>query len=72
MFLTDEFNTTNYLLVSLALDNRNTLFTTPHVLCSLAREGILSTAYVDAALTYFVETKHWDRAYVEGLRNEYL
>ena len=72
MFLTDEFNTTNYLLISLALDDRNTLFTTPHVLCSLARDGILSAAYVDAALTYFVETKHWDSAYVERLRSEYL
>jgi rRNA-processing protein FCF1 len=72
MFLTDEFNTTTYLLVSLGLDDRNTLFTTSHVLCSLADDGSLSTGYVDAALTYFVETKHWDRAYVEQLRSEYL
>lgn len=72
MFVTDEFNTTNYLLISLGLADRNTLFTTPHVLCSLASHGVLDACYVDALLTYYVETKNWDRAYVERLRETYL
>jgi len=72
LFVTDEFNATNYLLVSLALDDRNVLFTTPHVLCAFADRGILSDEYVAAALTYFVETKHWYRAYVGQLRRRYL
>lgn len=72
MFLTDEFNTTNYLFVSLALDDRNTLFTTPHILCVLADNGHLSPPYVDAALTYYVETKQWDRQYVAQLRTTFL
>lgn len=72
LFITDEFNTTNYLLVTLALDDRNTLFTTPHILCTLAVHGILAEEYVDAALTYYVETKGWDRQYVARLRQEYL
>lgn len=72
MFVTDEFNTTNYLFVSLALDDRNTLFTTPHVLCELAEDGVLDSRYVSAALTYYVETKNWDRQYVAQLRRKYL
>jgi hypothetical protein len=72
MFVTDEFNTTNYLLVALALADRNTLFTTPHVLCVLTAHGILDRRYVDAALTYYVDTKGWDREYVDRLRDEYL
>ncbi len=72
MFVTDEFNTTNYLFVSLALDDRNTLFTTPHVLCVLAENGVLDTRYVNAALTYYVETKQWDSQYVARLREKYL
>lgn len=72
MFVTDEFGSTNYLLVSLGLDDRNTLFTTPHVLCSLADRGVLDDRYVHAVLTYFVETKHWDRTYVDRLRSRYL
>lgn len=72
MFVTDEFNTTNYLLVSLALDDRNVLFTTPHLLCVLATNDVLSRQYVTGALTYYVETKDWDRQYVEQLRSEYL
>ncbi len=71
MFVTDEFNTTNYLFVSLALEDRNTLFTTPHVLCMLAADGILDVGYVNAALTYFVETKGWDRQYIGQLRSKY-
>ena len=41
LFLTDEFNTTNYLFINLALDDRNILFTTPHVLCTLATQEVL-------------------------------
>jgi len=72
MLVTDEFNGTNLLFVALALDDRNTLFTTPHVLCKLADSGVLDAEYTDAALTHYVETKHWDRAYVEHLRSDYL
>ena len=72
LFVTDEFNSTNYLFVSLALDDRNTLFTTPHVLCALADRDVLSKRYVDAVLTYYVETKGWDRQYVDQLRRQYL
>lgn len=72
LFVTDEFNTTNYLFVSLALEDRNTLFTTPHVLCVLAEHVILDSQYVAAVLTYYVETKNWDRGYVSQLRDTYL
>lgn len=72
MFVTDEFNSTNYLFVSLALDDMNSFFTTPHVLCILADRGILDSRYVDVALTYYIETKNWDRRYVDQLRNAYL
>ncbi|QHS16512.1 hypothetical protein GWK26_04730 [haloarchaeon 3A1-DGR] len=72
MFVTDEFNTTNYLLVSIALADRNSLFTTPHLLCLLASRGALGSRYVDAALTYFIDTKRWDRRYVHALRRTYL
>ena len=72
MFVTDEFNTTNYLFVSLALEDRNRLYTTPHILCVLANQGFLSIPYVDAALTYYTETKDWDRQYVDLLRAKYL
>jgi predicted ribonuclease YlaK len=72
MFVTDEFNSTNYLLVALALADRNTLFTTPHVLCVLAVHGVLDRRYVDAALTYYVDTKGWDREYVDRLRAKLL
>lgn len=71
MFVTDEFNSTNYLLVSLGLEDRNALFTTPHVLCVLAEHGVLDVQYVRKALSYYVETKGWDRQYVESLRNRY-
>lgn len=72
MFVTDEFNTTNYLLISLGLEDRNTLFTTPHVLCHLATHDVLDSRYVDALLIYYVRTKNWDQAYIERLREEYL
>lgn len=72
LFITDEFNSTSYLFVALALEDRNTLFTTPHVLCAFASQGMLPEGYVDAALTYFVETKSWDGAYVEQLRRLFL
>lgn len=72
LFITDEFNSTNYLFVSLAIDDRNTLFTTPHLLCAFAAHDVLPSEYVSAALTYYVETKHWDRQYVTQLRKKYL
>jgi hypothetical protein len=72
LFITDEFNTTNYLLVALALDDRNILFTTPHILCTLATDGVLSEEYVGAALTYYAETKGWNVQYVAQLRQHHL
>jgi hypothetical protein len=72
LFITDEFNTTNYLFINLALDDRNTLFTTPHILCTLATHEILPVEYVDAALSYYVETKGWDAQYVAQLRQHHL
>lgn len=72
MFVTDEFNSTNYLFIALALDDRNTLFTAPHVLCLLADRGILDNRYVAGLLTYYVETKGWDRQYVAQLRKKHL
>jgi hypothetical protein len=72
LFITDEFNTTNYLFVNLALDDRNILFTTPHILCTLATHEILPEEYVDAALTYYVDTKNWDAQYVAQLRQQCL
>jgi hypothetical protein len=72
LFVTDEFNTTNYLFVTLALDDHNVLYTTPHVLCVLGARDVLDPAYVDAALTYYLETKGWNRQYVEQLRRQYL
>jgi hypothetical protein len=72
LFITDEFNTTNYLFITLALDDRNTLFTTPHILCTLATHEMLPVEYVDTTLSYYVETKGWDAQYVGQLRQEYL
>ena len=72
LFITDEFNSTNYLFVSLALEDRNTLFTTPHILCALATHDVLPSEYVSAALTYYVEIKHWDGQYITQLRKKYL
>ena len=72
LFVTDEFNTTNYLLVALALDDRNVLFTTPHVLCTFATREVLPVEYVTAVLTYHVETKGWDAQYVDRLRRQHL
>jgi hypothetical protein len=72
LFITDEFNSTNYLFVTLALEDRNTLFTTAHILCALARREILATEYVDSVLTYYVETKAWDEQYIDQLRRRYL
>ena len=72
LFLTDEFNTTNYLFINLALDDRNILFTTPHILCTLATREALPVEYVAAALTYYVETKGWDAQYVAHLRQRCL
>jgi len=72
MFVTDEFNTTNYLLVSLALDDRNRLYTTPHLLCVLATNRIISSQYVASTLSYYTTTKDWDEQYIDRLRTRYL
>lgn len=72
MFVTDEFNSTNYLLISQAIADRNSVFTTPHVLCHLADHDVLDARYVDALLTYFVDTKGWDETYVDALRGDIL
>lgn len=72
LFITDEFNTTNFLFINLALDDRNSLFTTPHILCTLATHEILPVEYVEAALTYYVNTKNWDAQYVAQLRQQLL
>ena len=72
LFVTDEFSIPNYLFINLALDDRNTLFTTPHILCTLGCHDILRDEYVNAALTYYVETKGWEVHYVEQLRNRYF
>jgi rRNA-processing protein FCF1 len=72
LFITDEFSTTNYLFINLALADRNTLFTTPHILCILAAHRILPVEYVEAVLSYFVETKGWDAQYVTQLQCHYL
>lgn len=72
MFVTDEFSTKNLNLISLALNDVNTLYTTPHVLCVLSTEGNLDDRYVSAALSYYVETKNWDHGYIDQLRNKYL
>jgi len=71
-FLTDEFNSTNYLFINLALEDRNILFTTPHILCTLATQEILPVEYVSAVLTYYVKTKGWDAQYVAQLRQHHL
>lgn len=72
LLVTDEFNSTNYLLIATAVADRNTLSTTPHLLCRLAGADRLPPAYVRAALSYDVETKGWDRTYVAALRERYL
>lgn len=72
LFVTDEFATSNYLLVEMHLDDRNTLFTSPHVLCKFAERGVLSVEYVDAVLTYLCDVKNWNEAYVDRLRSKYL
>ena len=52
--------------------SRTWLLMTPHILCTLTTHEILPEEYVDAALTYFVETKGWDAQYVSQLRQQYL
>lgn len=72
LLVTDEFGSTNFALVALALEDANVLCTTPHLLCRLTLEGLLDEAYVDGTLTYLAERKHWDEAYVDQLRARYL
>jgi rRNA-processing protein FCF1 len=71
-FVTDEFGSIKYLLVNLALEDRNKLFTTPHVLCTLAANDAIHPEYVEDVLNYYVETKSWDEKYVSLLRERYL
>ena len=72
LFITDEFNSTNFLFINLALNDRNTLFTTPHILCTFAAHEILPVEYVDTALSYYVEAKSWDAQYIAQLRQHYI
>lgn len=72
MFVTDEFNSFKFQLISFGLDDRNALYTTPHLVCVMADHGIIDDRYVDHALSYYVETKHWDRGFVDILRTQYL
>ena len=72
LFITDEFNPTNYLFINLALNDRSTLFRTPHILCTLTTHEILPMEYVDAALSYYIETKGWDAQYIAQLRQHHL
>lgn len=72
MFVTDEFNSIKFQLISLAINDRNILFMTPQLLCVLAEHDILDPRYVDHALSYFIDTKHWDRSFVNTLRTMHL
>lgn len=72
LLVTDEFGSTNFALVALELDDPIALATTPHLLCSLAAEGLLDEGYVEDALSYLRDVKHWERAYVDRLRAKYL
>jgi hypothetical protein len=71
-FITDEFGSTNYLLVNLALDDKSKLFTTPHILCTLAANDIIHPGYVEDALAYYIETKSWSKEYIDRLRDEHI
>jgi len=59
-------------VLTLALDDRNILFTTLHILCTLATNDVLPAEYVAAALTYYVETNGWDEQYIAQLRQQYF
>jgi hypothetical protein len=72
LFVTDKFNTVNYLLVGLSLDYRNTLSTTPHVLYRLATAEVLDSNHVATLLSYYVDTKDWNAEYVGRLGATYL
>lgn len=72
LFVTDEFNSANLQLIHLAIFDRNIVFTTPHVLCELASHGILHPQYVKHLLGYYSETRHWDRAYLDYLRDYFF
>lgn len=72
MFVTDEFGSSNFPLVTLELYDTNILFTTPHLLCKLAEQGVLDTTYTSSTLTYLCELKHWDRQYISRLQTKYL
>jgi hypothetical protein len=72
MFVTDEFGSRNFPLVTLELYDTNILLTTPHLLCELAEQDILDKRYTSSVLTYLCELKHWDQQYISRLRNKYL
>lgn len=72
LFVTDEFGTENLPIVVLHLDDANTLFSTPHVLCRLGERGLLDRQYTDAVLTYLCESKSWNSGYVGRLRERHL
>lgn len=72
MFITDEFNSINYVIISSAVNDSNILFTTPQVLCILAREGFIDKRYIDMTLTYLSDIKNWNYEIVEVYRQKYL
>lgn len=72
MFVTDEFGSSNFPIVALELYDTNILFTTPHLLCKLAEQGVLDIRYTGSTLTYLCELKNWDRQYITRLRSKYL
>lgn len=72
IFVTDEFGSRNFPLVTLELYDTNILLTTPHLLCELAEQGVLDKTYTSSVLTYLCELKHWDRQYISRLRSKYL
>lgn len=72
LFVTDEFGGANFALIHLAVDDRESVRTTPELLAELAEAGHIDDAYVDAALTYLQGVKGWDGVYVDRVRERYL
>lgn len=72
MLVTDEFSSTNYLLISVAIDDRSSLYATPEILCLFGREGVLHRKYVSHLLSYLTRRKDWDTQYISLLRKKYL
>jgi hypothetical protein len=42
------------------------------VLCELVSHEILPPEYVDAAFSYYADSKQWDEQYLDQLRHTYL